>query len=101
MTLREPKRVLVDFPVESGVPIPAQRAGSFRYPFPAMAVGDSFLSPKEEGEDCARNAYRAARLWGARQKPERYFSIRHVEDGWRLWRVGERPSRKPKKEQTK
>lgn len=69
MTARQPKRTLVDFPVEKGVPIPVKRAGSFRYPFPAMEVGDSFLTPREQGEDSARNCYRSSRLWGARQSP--------------------------------
>jgi hypothetical protein len=87
MPPREPKRVLGNFVVEPGVPIPTQRAGSFRYPFPAMAIGDSFLLPQTDGEDRARNAYRAARLWGARQEPSRRFSIRRVPDGWRLWRT--------------
>ena len=87
MSQRQPKRVLGNFVIEAGVPIPAQRAGSFRYPFPAMAIGDSFLSPHDDGEDRARNAYRAARLWGARQQPPRSFSIRRVTDGWRLWRT--------------
>ncbi len=84
---RPQKRFLGDFVIEPAIPIPAQRAGSFRYPFPAMAIGDSFLNKTEEGEDRASNAYRAARLWGARQEPPRKFSIRKVPDGWRLWRI--------------
>jgi hypothetical protein len=67
--------------VDLGVPIPPE-AQREKYPFPVMAVGDSFLLADAES---AKNARSAAWMFSKRHGTK--FSCRKVEDGWRVWRV--------------
>lgn len=67
--------------VDTNVPIPAE-AMRERYPFPVMAVGDSFLLPDAEA---AKNARSAAWMFSKRHGTK--FSCRRVPEGWRVWRV--------------
>jgi hypothetical protein len=67
--------------VDSGIPLPAE-AQREKYPFPVMAVGDSFLLTDAAS---AKNARSAAWMYSKRHGSR--FSCRRVEDGWRVWRV--------------
>lgn len=67
--------------VDSGIPLPAE-AQREKYPFPIMAVGDSFLLTDAAS---AKNARSAAWMYSKRHGSR--FSCRRVEDGWRVWRV--------------
>lgn len=55
-----------------------------KYPFNDMEVGDSILFPERPLADNARvSAIRFVRI----HKPTWKFSLRVVENGWRLWRI--------------
>jgi len=69
------------YKIESNIEIPESRT---KYPFDDMEVGDSILFPKRKAADSARVA--AVRFAQA-HRPGWKFSLRTVEDGWRLWRV--------------
>lgn len=79
------------FVLDSDIPVPVRtapggrRAGSSKYPFSIMEVGQSFLVPGDVKAATIRSAV------GAYQKrsedKEAKFSVRAVADGVRVWRV--------------
>lgn len=67
--------------IESGIAIPEDRT---TYPFRDMGVGDSILFKNEKKAASARvAALRFARV----HKHGWTFSLRKVDNGWRLWRT--------------
>lgn len=55
-----------------------------KYPFRDMESGDSILFKDKKQADSARvAALRFVRV----HRPDWHFSLRKVEDGWRLWRT--------------
>jgi len=69
------------YKVDTQVEYPDHRT---RYPFKTMAVGDSILFPTRQLADNARiSAFRFVRS----TQPDWKFSLRTVENGYRLWRV--------------
>jgi len=70
------------FKVETGIEIQKPKRGApHKYPFPEMAVGDSFHAT---GKD-ARSAPAAASKYG--QVHGMKFSVRTVDGGKRIWRI--------------
>jgi hypothetical protein len=67
--------------VDYGVEYPDSRT---KYPFHDMEVGDSILFTERPAADNARVS--AIRFVKAHQ-PVWKFSLRTVENGWRLWRI--------------
>ena len=63
-------------------PPPPTEGRPRRYPFPDMAVGDSFLITDA---DMIKNARSAAWMYSKRHGGR--FSCRKVPEGWRVWRV--------------
>ncbi len=78
------------FPVEKGVPIPAQSRGgsrphnprAHRYPIYALNVGESFLVPGME-----KTAGLGGVLEYAKRKTGNTFTARKVDGGIRVWRT--------------
>ncbi len=68
--------------IEKHVPLPDDRQRQV-YPFPDMAVGDSFLVLDA---DWIKNMRSAAYMY-AKRHPGVRFTIRKYGEGWRLWRV--------------
>jgi len=69
--------------IESNIPLPGGADPRERYPFPDMAVGDSFLILDK---DWIKNLRSAAYMY-SRRHPGVRFTCRRYEQGWRLWRV--------------
>jgi hypothetical protein len=68
--------------IEKGIPIPLnQRAGGFTEFLAKMAVGDSFLAPKE------KVAYIRGNIGTIGKKINAKFLTRTVEGALRVWRV--------------
>lgn len=67
--------------IEKDISLPASRC---RYPFDQMEPGDSFLLASKERGTSARVAGRRFVLVN---QPSWRFSLRRVENGWRLWRT--------------
>jgi len=70
-----------EFKVEKNIPMPQGRAGSAKYPFDKLEVGDSFFIPGVKGREFAGTAYSN----GKRNRMK--FSVRSVAGGCRCWRV--------------
>jgi hypothetical protein len=69
------------YKIDSGVAFPDLRS---KYPFSDMEVGDSILFKDRPEADSARVcALRYVRNYNPAWK----FSLRTVDNGWRLWRV--------------
>lgn len=69
------------FKIEKEVPLPDKKQ---KYPFPEMAVGDSFFfegSPKVGGQ-----VRTAAAIYCRRKGAGKHFVIRTVPGGFRCWR---------------
>ena len=67
--------------IDRGVELPQGRS---RYPFSDMEKGDSILFKDERQASSARVA---AVRFAQRYYPDWTFTLRKVENGWRLWRV--------------
>jgi len=66
--------------IEHGLEMPETRT---KYPFLDMGPGDSILFKSKNQAESARVAsIRFAKV----HKPDWVFSLRKVENGWRLWR---------------
>lgn len=66
--------------IEHGLEMPETRT---KYPFLDMEPGDSILFRSKNQAESARVAsIRFAKV----HKPDWVFSLRKVENGWRLWR---------------
>jgi hypothetical protein len=68
--------------IDRNVQIPEARSN---YPFEDMGCGDSILFIEERRAASARVA---AVRFAKRHRPDWVFTLRRVDDGWRLWRVG-------------
>lgn len=68
--------------IDRDVQIPETRC---QYPFGDMGQGDSILFREQRQAASARVA---AIRYAKRHNPEWAFTLRRVDDGWRLWRVG-------------
>lgn len=76
----------MSFVIESSIPVPKRtggRAGSSKYPFAQMAVGQSFLV----GSDIKASTVRSAIGAFCKTNKDFKFAVRVVEDGVRVWRV--------------
>ena len=67
--------------IEANIPITEDRT---TYPFRDMEAGDSILF---KGEKQAASARVAAIRFAKVHRPGWVFSMRKVENGWRLWRT--------------
>ena len=69
------------YKVDTGIDVPDSRT---KYPFTDMGVGDSILFEEKKTAESARVAsLRFARA----HRGEWVFSLRKVDNGWRLWRI--------------
>ena len=69
------------YKVDTGIDVPDSRT---KYPFSDMEVGDSILFEDKKTAESAR----VASLRFARTHREEWaFSLRKVDNGWRLWRI--------------
>jgi len=68
--------------IEKGIPIPTKRAGSVKYPFSVMEIGDSFLIARGS----CKNPLSVAGFANKRHSPKG-FEARTVNDGVRIWRT--------------
>ena len=67
--------------IERGIEPPSSRS---QYPFADMGPGDSILFKERARANSARvSAIRFAKL----HHPDWVFSLRKVDEGWRLWRM--------------
>lgn len=66
-------------PIDTGIPIPADRRGARKYPFAEMAIGDSFWAPDYTNARTSAGQY--GRLHGMR------FTGRKDGKGIRIWRT--------------
>lgn len=67
--------------IDRNIAVPENRA---RYPFADMEEGDSILF---ESQRRALSARVAAVRFCQRYHPQWTFSVRKVQNGWRLWRI--------------
>ncbi len=71
------------FPIEKSVKMPVITRGAVtKYPFAAMAVGDSFAVTVSD-----KAARQAAYQWRVTHDKSRRFSVQKTPDGYRCWRV--------------
>lgn len=67
--------------IDQGIALPANRS---KYPFGEMETGDSILfGIRKQAESCRVAALRFTRV----HQTSWVFSLRRVDNGWRLWRV--------------
>lgn len=73
------------FEIEKNVPIPKQKnnGATLKYPWPTMAVEDSFF----RSDTTSGKLGTAARNWAIRREPTWKFTARTVEGGVRIWRI--------------
>ena len=69
--------------IDKNIPLPGGVDPRERYPFPEMAIGDSFLIVDATW---IKNLRSAAYMYSRRHPGTRFTCRRHGE-GWRLWRV--------------
>ena len=69
--------------IEKNIPLPGGVDPRERYPFPDMAIGDSFMIVDATW---IKNLRSAAYMYSRRHPGTRFTCRRHGE-GWRLWRV--------------
>ena len=70
------------YEIEKGIPAPPARNYYLRYPWDAMAVGDSFFVPDDK-----RSSVRSAASKRNQLNNGKRFISRAVEGGVRVWRV--------------
>ncbi len=73
----------VGMKIEKNIPLPGGVDPRERYPFPDMALGDSFMILDATW---IKNLRSAAYMYSRRHPGTRFTCRRHGE-GWRLWRV--------------
>ena len=74
-------RELMMIQIDEGIALPTNRS---KYPFGDMETGDSILFKlRKQAESCRVAALRFTRV----HQPEWSFSLRKVDNGWRLWRI--------------
>lgn len=78
-----------EFAVEAGVPLARTRsggAGRRRYPWPAMAAGDSFFLP-DANPQTVENVRWAGSEFCRKHRPDLKVTIRKQDGGHRCWLV--------------
>lgn len=74
-------RELIMVQIDQGIALPTNRS---KYPFGEMETGDSILFKlRKQAESCRVAALRFSRV----HQPDWTFSLRKVDNGWRLWRI--------------
>lgn len=73
--------------IDKGIPVPALRTRVSKYPWPSMAVGDSFFVEATAEEMKARLASISRGATAAAKKLGVQFTVRKVDGGVRVWRV--------------
>lgn len=74
-------RELTMVQIDQGIALPTNRS---KYPFNDMEEGDSILfKQRKQAESCRVAALRFTRV----HKPDWVFTLRKVDEGWRLWRI--------------
>ena len=73
--------------IDKGVPVPPLRTRVSKYPWPSMAVGDSFFIEATPEGMKARSASLSRGATAAGKKLGTQFTVRKVEGGVRVWRV--------------
>ena len=74
-------RELMMVHIDQGIALPTNRS---KYPFGEMEAGDSILfGVCKQAESCRVAALRFTRV----HQPKWVFTLRKVDDGWRLWRI--------------
>lgn len=67
--------------IDQGIALPTNRS---KYPFGEMEAGDSILfGVRKQAESCRVAALRFTRV----HQPKWVFTLRKVDNGWRLWRI--------------
>ena len=67
--------------IDQGIALPTNRS---KYPFVEMEEGDSILfGIRKQAESCRVAALRFTRV----HQPKWVFTLRKVDNGWRLWRI--------------
>ena len=67
--------------IDQGIALPTNRS---KYPFGDMEEGDSILfGIRKQAESCRVAALRFTRV----HQPKWVFTLRKVDNGWRLWRI--------------
>lgn len=100
-----PRKYVADqfrYKIDAAIPCPdkparggqTKRQPNSLYPFPLMAVGDSFLVPVEDASDVGAPFTRLATACSAYHQthPQRFTwrtrtLAEHGEAGWRVWRL--------------
>lgn len=77
--------------IDKNVPMPSRRAGSLRYPWSEMVVGDSFFVKANDKGQQTNLILQSATQWMRRTGSTYKFSTRKVIEkgvaGIRVWRV--------------
>ncbi len=72
------------FKIEHNIPVPpVARAGVYKYPFRALAVGDSFFVPKAVAKT---ETLQSIAAYNRRALGTKY-AVRSVDGGTRIWRI--------------
>lgn len=70
------------FELSDDVKVPTKKGQSFKYPFPAMKVGQSFEIPLKKITTVRNNSFRYGR------SNNKKFTVRKLENGtYRCWRI--------------
>ncbi len=79
------------FKIEKDVPIPSLRrgpkAGTRKYPFAQMEIGDSLLIPGNGDQRQAVSIYNYIGVYRKRGELKAKFTARMVDGGIRVWRI--------------
>ena len=78
---------ITTYQIEKGVAIPARNFKKSRYPFNEMDVGDSFIVPITGSKRTTQTRLSASAASYSRYKQGRKFTVRVVENGFRVWRT--------------
>lgn len=73
--------------IEKNVPVPPGAGRVGRYPWAEMEVGDSFFVQAIHGKRAQSTIGTAGLSWAARNHPDRKFTVRKVDGGYRCWRI--------------
>ena len=71
------------YKIERGIPLPSKSplSRAYRYPFPAMKIGDSFLAIGKDIKTVGPSMYMAAHRLGQK------YTARSCKEGVRVWRI--------------
>ena len=72
------------YQIEKNIPIPIK---VFEFPFRDMEVGDSFFVPHNQESDLIRGRLNRAIQAFRKNNKGHKFTLRSIDDGFRIWRV--------------